>query len=237
MSVSQADGRAARGMTFYAGMALALAVTVLVGFGPTFYLKPFMASPALVGLTALHGFVFTAWVALFIAQTQLVARGRTDMHMRLGAAGAVLAALMLVVGLLTAIDAARRGAVPPGAPPPLVFLAVPFFAIVEFAVLVGLALGLRRDSATHKRLMLLAAITITGAAVARLPIGFAGTPPGFFALTDLFIVAAAVHDWRTRGRVHPAYVWGGLSLIALQPLQLMFAGTGVWLGFAKWLMG
>jgi len=80
----------------------------------------------------------TLWIALFVTQTALVASGRTHLHRRLGAAGAVLAALVLVVGVATSIAAARRGASP--GPPPLVFLAVPLGDMLVFAVLVGLGL-------------------------------------------------------------------------------------------------
>ena len=35
-------------------------------------------------LVHLHGLVFTAWLALFIAQTRLIAAHRVDLHMKLG---------------------------------------------------------------------------------------------------------------------------------------------------------
>jgi hypothetical protein len=65
----------------------------------------------------------------------LIAARRADLHRRLGIGGAVLAGLMLVVGHLTAVAAARQGVTPPGGPPPLVFLAVPLGALVVFAIL------------------------------------------------------------------------------------------------------
>jgi hypothetical protein len=228
------SGHSARSR-FYVGVAVALAVTVFVGFAPTFYLKTFTAARSLSPLVWAHGILFTGWIALLITQATLVAKERVNLHMRLGVFGVALALAMVIVGLLTAISAARLGHVPPGAPPPLVFMAIPFFAIVEFAMLFGAAIALRGNSQAHKRLILLATITITGAAVARLPLPFAGTPPGFFALSDLFIVACVIHDWRAYGRVHPVYAWVGSLLIILQPLQLVFMGTGAWLAFANWL--
>ena len=44
----------------------------------------------------------------------------------------------------------------------------------------------------------------------------AGGPLVFFALTDLFVVVGMVYDRMTRGRVHPAYWWGGGFLLASQ---------------------
>jgi hypothetical protein len=60
-------------------------------------------------------------------------------------------------------------------------------------------------------------------------------PPAFFGLTDLFIVAMLVYDLATRRKVHPATIWGGLVVVASQPLRLMISGTPAWLAFAGWL--
>ncbi len=121
--------------------------------------------------------------------------------------------------------------------PPLQFLAVPLFDVALFAVLVALAILRRRDAQSHKRLMLLATIGLVTAAIARLPGVLAWGPPAFFGLTDLFIVAIAIRDVRTRGRLHPATLWGGLALIASQPLRLVVSGTDAWLAFARWITG
>jgi hypothetical protein len=235
MSVHTATVRGQSGRSFYVGIAVVMAITVLIGFAPSFYLKAFTAAPSLSPLVWVHGVLFTGWIALLVTQATLVAKDRADLHMRLGIFGVVVAVAMVIVGLLTAISAARLGHVPPGAPPPLMFLAIPFFSIVEFGILFGAAIALRGNSQAHKRLILLATIAIVGAAIARLPLAFAGTPPGFFAISDLFILACVIHDWRAHGRVHPVYAWAGSLLVILQPLQLVFMGTGPWLAFATWL--
>ena len=104
-----------------------------------------------------------------------------------------------------------------------------------FATLVGAGLYLRRTPAAHKRLMLLATMAVLTAAIARLPYVLPLGPLAFFGLTDLLVVAAMVYDWRTRGRVHPALLWGGVFLIASQPLRLAISGTDTWLALATWL--
>jgi len=223
-------------ITFYVGMAVALALTVLIGFGPTFHFKPFMVPPDLLPLTIVHGFAFTSWMAVLLAQTVLAARGRFDLHRRLGIVGACLAALMVMLGVMTAISAAARGVAPGGADP-LAFLAIPLADMVVFAVLVGAGIGFRGDGATHKRLMLLSTIAIIAAAVSRLPLPIPNTPLVFFGIVDVFILAGIVHDLRTRGRVHPAYLWGGGLIVALQPLRLVISGTETWLAIARWLTG
>jgi hypothetical protein len=141
-----------------------------------------------------------------------------------------------VVGTLTAIIRAKQGAAPPGGPPPLVFLAIPLVDMVVFSILVGAGFYFRRRPDIHKRLMLLATISILAAAIARLPFELlkAG-PPAFFGLTDLFIVAVIAYDLITRRRIHRATVLGGLLIIASQPLRLMLSGTSAWMSFATWL--
>jgi hypothetical protein len=74
------------------------------------------------------------------------------------------------------------------------------------------------------------------APIARLPFGvLRAGPPAFFGLTDLFIVALLAYDLVTRRRIHPATIWGGLVIVASQPLRLMVSGTSAWLALAGWL--
>jgi len=222
-------------------MAIAMALTVLIGFAPTFYLKILGGGPltTITGMPFtpvihLHGILFTGWAALFIAQTALVANHRVAVHRRLGIAGGVLAAMMLIAGTATAIRAAARGSAPPGMDP-LVFLAVPLFDMVLFPIFVGAALWLRAKKEAHKRLMLLAYISIAAAPVARLPGVLPLGPLGFFGLAFLFLIAAVIYDLVTRGRVHPVYIWGGGLLVLSVPLRLMVSDTGPWRAFAEFV--
>jgi hypothetical protein len=226
---------------FYSGMAIALALTVFGGFAPTYYARFFAGGPTatvsggpFTSLVHLHGALFTGWVLLFITQTALVASHRVAVHRRLGVGGAVLAAAMVVAGTSIAIATARRGAAPVGVTP-LGFLAIPFFDMVVFSALVITALAMRRDKETHKRLMLLAYISIVVAAVARLPGMLPRGPLAFFGAGYLFIVVAVIYDLVSRRRVHKAYLWGGAFLVASVPLRLIISGTGAWRAFAEFL--
>ena len=220
---------------FFTAMAIVAAITVFAGFAPTYFLKSAFGAPTLSPLVHIHGLLFTSWILLFVTQTSLVAVRRTDVHRRLGILGGVLASAMVVIGLMTAVAAARRGASPPGGVPPLQFLVIPFGDILVFASLIGTGLYFRRRPQIHKRLLLLATISLLTAAVARLPhVGPAG-PLAFFGLTDLFIVVCLAYDLVVRGRIHPAFIWGGLLIVLSQPLRLLIAGTDAWLAFATWL--
>jgi len=222
---------------FFTGMAVASALTVFAGFAPTYFLKGVFGAPPLSPLVHFHGVLFTSWIVLFLVQATLIAAKRTDIHRRLGIAGALLSVLMPVVGAVVALNAARRGFSPPGGPPPLVFLAIPLGDLVVFASLAWLALYFRSRSEIHKRLMLMATIQLLTPAIARLPFVMEAGPLAFFALTDVFVVACLLYDRKARGRVHPAFLWGGAFLILCQPLRLLISGTDLWLAFAGWLAG
>jgi hypothetical protein len=222
---------------FYTGMAVAVVITVFAGFARTYYLRPYFGTPSLTPLLHLHGAVFTSWLVLFLVQTSLVAAHRTGIHRRLGIAGAVIAVLMVLIGTATAIIRAKVVEVPPGAPSPLVFLTIPLGDMLVFALLVGAGFYFRRRGDMHKRLMLLATISILPAATARLPFAFIQQvgPLAFFGLADLFIVVCLLYDLVARGRIHRATVWGGLVLVISHPLRLMIGNTQAWLAFATWL--
>jgi hypothetical protein len=222
---------------FYTGMAVAVVITVFAGFARTYYLRPYFGTPALTPLLHLHGIVFTSWLALFLTQTALVAANRTNIHRRLGVAGAVLAVLMVLIGCATAIIRAKIVEVPPGAPSPLVFLTIPLGDMLVFAILVGAGFYFRRRADVHKRLMLLATIAILPAATARLPFAFIQQvgPLAFFGLADLFIVACLIYDLVSRRRFHRATVWGGLLIVVSHPLRLIIGNTQAWISFATWL--
>lgn len=229
--------------TFYSGMAIAMALAVFVGFARTYYLSSYFGtSTTLTGgpfstVVRLHAALFTAWVLLFLVQTSLVATHRVAVHRRLGVAVAVLAALMIVAGTAIALATARRGGGPPGADP-LGFLVIPLGDMAVFSVLVTAALWLRRNKEAHKRLMLLAYLAILVAAVARIPGVLSLGPLGFFGLTFVpVLVVAMIYDRATRGRVHPAYLWGGALLITSVPLRLMISTTPAWHRLAEALVG
>src|SRR6476469_5860279 len=74
---------------FYSRMALFLVLLVLLGFGPSFYLRGVVPAyprpnPTLPPAVILHGTVFTLWIAAIVAQTQLIAARKHQIHMRLG---------------------------------------------------------------------------------------------------------------------------------------------------------
>jgi MFS family permease len=225
---------------FFTGMAIAVVATVVAGFTPTYYLKPLFGTPALPLSIHVHGALFTAWVLLFVAQTSLVAANRTNLHRRLGVAGALLAVTMVVSGAALAIESARMARPALGVLArslPLFVLVIPLASVVVFTILVGLGLYYRRRPDAHKRLMLLATLALLPPALARIRILNAVGPQAFFGVTVLFIVAVVAYDYRTRRRVHAVSLWGGLFLALSFPGRIALGHTDAWLTFARWLVG
>src|SRR5207244_11447547 len=171
----------------------------------TVQLRPSVYAVRVIALLFVHGMGFRSWIAFFVTQTTLVATKRTRIHMKLGVAGGVIAALMIIIGTLKAIVRAK-GPSPLPDVNPLSFLTIPLGDMLVFGILVGAAFYFRRKLDTHKRLMLLASIALLPAGVARWPIGFieTGGPLVFYGLADLFIVPCIIFDIVTRGRPHRA---------------------------------
>ncbi len=236
MQATPALNRRRRERWFYISMSIAAVITVFAGFSRTYYLRPYFITAPLMPLLHLHGLVFTSWLALFLIQTTLVAAHRTDIHRRLGILGGVIAGLMILIGPTTAVIRASQGATPVPGVSPLSFLVVPLGDMFVFAILVGAGFYYRRRADVHKRLMLLATISILAAAIARLPFAImqAG-PPAFFGLTDVFVVACILYDLITLKRIHRATALAALLIVASQPLRLLLGGTHAWLAFAGWL--
>ncbi len=220
-------------------IAVAFPLIVLAGFARTYYVKAFVGGPPLPSvLVHVHGLLMTAWVALFGAQVWLISSKRIRVHQRLGYSAIGLAALIIVVGLATAVRAAKYGSssTPPGVPP-LAFLAVPVFDLVMFAVLFGGAVYYRKKPAAHKSLMLLTAVNFLPPAIARIPIAPLQElgPVSFFGLPTLMVLLCVALDWRRRGRLNAVFAVGSLLLISSYAVRLALMGTAAWMQFAVWV--
>ena len=224
---------AARDRKFYTGIAIVMLFTVLVGFSRTYFLGLISGHARTITgrvpntTVHLHALLFMSWLVLFILQTSLVATHRVKVHRKLGYFGVALAAAMIVVGGRTAVEAARLGAVPPGAKP-WSFIAIPFGDITTFAIFILGAVLCRNDKDKHKRLMILASACLMSAALVRWPGVLALGVLASYGLTLLFPIAGAVYDRWSRGRVHPVY-WWGLALIVLGvPVRVALLGSLTW---------
>ncbi|MBI3818894.1 MAG: hypothetical protein HY286_09415 [Planctomycetes bacterium] len=226
---------------FFAVTTLAMAAWLFAGFARSFFLRPAFAdrpdyaSPEVIYYV--HGALFTSWFVLLVAQALLISVGNVRLHMRLGFLGAGIAGLMIIVGSILAVIAAARPTGFTGVPIPAdQFLLVPLGDIAIFALFVGIGIIRRDDSATHKRALYLATATILEAGLARIPLVFHFDIPNFenFIVTG-FVLALAVWDLFSTKRLHLMTLLGFCICVFLFT-RLMIGETGIWTGFARWLI-
>ncbi len=230
---------------FFTAMAVLLAISVFLGFARTFYLAPLFPGAQELAppepFFFFHGAVFTAWIIVLLIQVWLVRAGDIGMHRKLGVIGAVVAVAVFLTGMIGAVVAAQRpgGFIGPPIPPEGFFI-VPVLDMVFFGLCVFLALRWRSDSQSHKRLMLLATLSICQAALVRIPfppLGDAAGPVIQMLFSLLFVVAMAAWDKRTLGRVHPVTLWAGIALVLSQPLKIAVASIGAVQALMRPLLG
>ena len=218
--------------------AIGFTVLVLVGFAPTYYLRGLFDLPPLSSLAHLHGLLMTAWVVLFLLQIAFISDRRVRLHRRVGYGGIALAALIAATGALATLRAGKYGSAAfPSDIPSLAFMIVPVFDLSIFVVLFGAAIYYRRQTAVHKRLMLLTALNFLSAAVARIPVAAlqALGPLWFFGLPGGLALLCLGLDARAHGRVNHAFLAGSILLIASYPARLALMNTTGWMNAARWM--
>lgn len=189
--------------------------------------------PALVPGVVAHGILFSSWVVLFLVQAALAASGQIRLHRRLGVAAAGLAVIMVVTAPPMAIALARRG-LPPGEP--LEFLLVILTDLLLFTIFVTAGIYNRRRSTTHKRLMLLAMVSMLPPSISRWPIAVKHRVPVIMGIMLVFLAAAPIFDFLARRRLSRVSLWGGLAVLVSLPLRFAAAQTAAWHALANWLV-
>lgn len=217
---------AVRRSQFYPWIAIALAVVVIVGFSRTYYLRFLFDLPPMTALVHVHAIVATAWLALFVTQTRLVAANRVDLHMKLGMVGVALALILIVVGLWTIVVGAGTPRVRVTGLTNAQHTLVGLTTTAMFAAFLALGLANRRRGAVHKRFMVLAMIAMLSPATARVTILIGSPQSGKWLVPTVagaFVVACLVYDWMRYRVVHPAYVIGGAVIVASWPWRYIAA--------------
>jgi hypothetical protein len=221
---------------FFTSMIVIMFGAVFLGFARSYYLARVYSAPPLTPILHIHGGVFSLWMLVLLTQTTLVSAKRVDLHRKLGMAGFILACLMLPLGLLATADSVGRASYLNHPPDPLAFTVVPFTSISLFAVLIAFAYRARKDSAMHKRLVVLAMCSPIVAGIARWPF------PWFLHKTEhatlvsfLSLAALALYDLWSTHKLHRATLWGSLLVIFIEETRGMIGATEPWHAFARWM--
>lgn len=240
-------------------MAALFLVTVLAGFvpdsiGKVMALKAGLRPPFPIVLH-IHAVLMGSWIMLLLAQTTLMATGRSSAHKQLGLAAMVLAPAIVIVGsfVIPAMyhyNWALAHSAPPGVLPVPIEVAERFMsslvafqiaAGVLFSVLVFVGLRARRnDPGTHKRLMILATAVPLPAAIDRiawLPTTYPESALSPLLYTVAWIAPMLTWDIVRHRRLHRAYViWFALFL----PVGCVAANlwwSPWWVGAVERVMG
>jgi hypothetical protein len=193
-------------------------VGMIAGFGLDFphFLREQPPPPLIVHV---HAVVFVGWLVLLSTQIILVLKSRVALHRRMGLVGAALAVVMTVLGPTTALTVQARIANLPYADPQ--FLAINLMDILGFAVLASVGIALRHRPAAHKRLMILATVSLADPGFGRLSGALIPEPTTFwawfaYAFYGNILVITAMTGWDLwrRGRLHPAFIAGAGLLLA-----------------------
>ena len=232
---------------FYVRMAYACAAIAFLGFAPTYWVPVATGRFAAPAIVHLHALVFYGWLALLIVQTRYAATRQLSRHREFGVVGVSLATAMCFIGTATAITSMKQGEAAGAGEAARAFSIVPLTGIAFFALLFAIALLKVKRADVHKRLILVATISLLQAAVGRVFLIFMapealGSPvpppvlvtvmPGIVSV--MLLVVAMLHDRRNLGRVHPVYWVAGTALIAVQVLRVPLSTTATWHSIAGW---
>lgn len=213
----------------YVWAALAAALIAVLGFARTYYLKALFAQPPLPGLLHVHGALMSLWCILFVVQTALIAAHRVELHRRLGVLGVALAALVVGMGTYLTVQAAAAEVHRHLVGRFHFLLGLNLVNLLLFAVLLTAGILFRSRPAYHKRLMLLAAVTLLAPAIARITLVFTHSAMVQLATFDCCILLCVMADTLRHRRLHPAFGWGALLILASFHLTFLAVQTRTWL--------
>lgn len=225
---AEPDARAEpRGDTFYAKLAIVMALTVVAGFSMQLAMgRSTFASPLRVHV---HAVLFMGWVAIFVLQSQFATRGPIALHRKLGWLAVFWMFAMLAAAMTVIVAMARGGTVPFFFTPQHFLLADPMI-LLGFMGLTGGAIALRRDTEWHARLHVGGMAILTGPAFGRLipmplfiPYAFEAAGAG----SALFLIAGMVRDRRRSGSVHPAWWVGMATLVGTMVIARVLANSPI----------
>ncbi len=236
-----ADTKQSLNASFFFWMALGMAAIVFGGFGIT-YLQPLATGSLgpIPPIVHIHGFFYFTWLILLVVQPFLIRRGSVALHRNLGLFGISIGTGVVIFGcIVTVIFTKRAVANSNAAVYGLMYISL--LAVLGFGGLLFLAIKNIRNSASHKRYILLATAVLIIGGLNRIygALGF-GLDGDFgyllrYLTVDLFVFALLVHDWKTMGKPHTSTLIGGSVNIIPQLLHAPIVGSSSFTELTHWL--
>ena len=215
----------------YIVAALACAMIAVTGFARSYYLNALFGRPPLPALLHLHGIIMSSWCVLFLVQSYLVATRRVSVHRRLGIIGAALAMLVVSVGIYATVEATGREVGNHVVGQFHYLFGLNLVNLLLFTMFVISALTLRSRPEFHKRLMLLATLSLLAPAVARITLLFTHDMMAQFWAFDVCILAFVAIDTVRYRHLHLTFGCGATLLIGSFHLTVMALQAKWWLPF------
>jgi hypothetical protein len=216
---------------FFVGMACIFPVLVVLGFTPSYQaLSDGSYKPH--WFAHVHGAVMAGWLLVFLTQTILAARGNLKFHRQLGLFFAAYGAMVWLCMLATSTRV-RIVYAPPLEDGTWDILLIELYGMMIFGLFFTWGILVRKNTAAHKRLVLLATLVLLQAAIDRiqwLPRGSNGVLSNFMYL-DMLLIPLFVYDFFTVGRIHKITLWAGACLVAMQLTAVALWGSPAWHAF------
>ena len=234
-------------VSFHFVMALVMLAIVIYGFSQTIDDNLFHPSIPRPWPLYVHAALFSAWIALYIVQTGLIAARNTALHRRLGAAWIAIGVALPIVAIAIGV-VMRRFRVIHGHSSDITFLGIIIWDAVAFGVLFLLAVLWRRRPEYHRRFMFLATCSLMTGPLSRFPLVTEHFPSTNFFWYDLIggytgvaalVLIAMTRDWIVQRRVHIVYGVALPMMVIGQALACAMSDhpPALWTALARRLVG
>jgi hypothetical protein len=220
---------------YFTGFSLLVLSLIFWAFAPTYFLASAYHKPAPPPFIVVHGAMMTGWILLLLAQSILAATRRISWHMKVGNFGFAYAAILVPIGCMAVTTSAARevqghtsfmlGE--------LNVLGISLTQMILFGGFAGAAYLLRRRVDYHKRLVVLATLSVLPNAVVRLgqnvpAFGYIQTNLDILNTWAVFALFVIVVDALRTRRLHPAFMVGGSLVFVALYLSWLISRTPAW---------
>ncbi|PZN93837.1 MAG: hypothetical protein DCF31_11480 [Alphaproteobacteria bacterium] len=224
---------------FFPGLIAIIWLIMLIGFVPEVVQRMNSDAEPFPLVIHAHAVVYFGWLTFLASQVVLVRTGNIAWHRRMGTVGVAMAIAVIILGPAAALTQQLSHV----ARQPPQFLGLQFANVIVFGGFVIAALALRVQPAAHKRLMVVGTLALIGAGFGRVVRLVTGAPPpstlipGVYIAANVLLLAIAIHDYRTRGRLHPVFLPAAALFVGSELVVGLLLRSPAWIGFTRALVG
>lgn len=211
---TRSQARKSRKLSRYGQFSVVLLLISVATLIPSFII-PLVSTPQTLSThVVFHGCAFLGWYALMVLQSGLVSRGHTAVHRKLGYGSIVFATVLSVSGavmLVSTMNSFRPDWTADYFQSRTSFVWAILHTLMFFSGSFILAIAFRKHRETHKRLMIMASLSMIAPSMTRLAyLPFVPIDGTAFTLlsTYLFLAVPYVIDRCTLESVHPVIKYG-----------------------------